>query len=541
MNILTSALTRNYNMGKRTDLRTNTANLSLHKYSLSELRKEAESDWKIQILQPFFPSLEKLFKTDELTNPLEYGIHFSDEIHSIVSSNIIRTKSGLKPVHKKISMILNPFKIIQEEYGNINLPSTKSQSDNRTFKFQNPNNAVYIGSLFSALLSESGCPNFPKVYGIFCGSALKHTIDISDEYEELCERPWFSQNIGKTFELKVLDEVRSGFKHTRTAKLQLQLGEDITLDGIEELETEHVEVDTPELKKMFEEKPNDETVSDSSSVSTSYFFDVHSCDCEDDDDESFEDDEFEPFAWATFSNVPVQITVMEQCDGTLYELCMANPEVEKHKAWITQVLFALSFAQKNFGFVHNDLHANNIMYVSTEKEFLHYSLNGHFYKVPTFGYIIKLIDFERGTGSVKLTGMKEPKLFISDHFMISEEAGGQYNTEPYYTNKAPHVRPNASFDLARFATSMFWDFFPEGPKHTEYSTNQIFQWFIKWMTTEDKKSVLFRDDKSRHDRYHEFHLYKAIARFCKNAVPSKYLEDSSYKVKSIIGETICSI
>jgi len=526
-------------MGKKPELRANPINLSLHKYSLNELRKEAEKEWGVCNLQPFFPSLEKLFKTEDLTNPLEYGIQFSDEIHSVVSPNLIRTKNGLKSIHNKVSMILSPFKIIQQEYGTIGLPGTKEQGDTIHYKFQNPNNAVYIGALFSALLSESGCPNFPKVYGVFSGTALKHTIDISDDYEELCERPWFSQNIGKTFELKVSDEIRSTFNHTRTAKLELELGEEIKLDGIEELDVQHVEAEPSELKKMFEEQKNDDDMSDSSSVSTSYLFDVHSCDCEeeDDDEEVEEDEEAEPFAWATFSNVPVQITVMEQCDGTFYQLCMANPEVEKRTAWITQVLFGLSFAQKNFGFVHNDLHANNIMYVSTDKEVLHYSLNGQFYKVPTYGYIIKIIDFERGTGSVKITGMKEPKFFMSDHFMVSEEAGGQYNTEPYYTNKAPHIRPNASFDLSRFATSLFWDLFPEGPEHEEYHTNPIFQWFMKWISTEDGKSVLFRDDKSRHDRYHAFHLYKAIARFCKNGIPAKYLEDSQYKVKSAIGES----
>jgi hypothetical protein len=64
---------------------------------------------------------------------------------------------------------------------------------------------------------------------------------------------------------------------------------------------------------------------------------------------------------------------------------------------------------------------------------------------------------------------------------------------------------------------------------------------MKWISTEDGKSVLFRDDKSRHDRYHAFHLYKAIARFCKNGIPAKYLEDSQYKVKSTTGEIVCVI
>lgn len=535
-------------MGKKqtTELRTIPVNLSLHKYSLNDLRKEAEQDWGIRNIQPFFPSLEKLFKTEDLTSPLEYGIQFSDEIQSILSKHTIRTKTGTKSIHSKVSMILSPFKLIQEEYGRIGLPSTKDQSQNIYQKFQNPNNAVYVGSLFSAILGESGCPNFPRVYGIFSGTAEKHTIDISDDYEELSERGWFSQNIGKTFDLRVSDKVSNSneFRHTRTGKLELDVADDITLEGVEELDVQHVEAEAGQLQKMFQEQKSEEEMTESSSVSTGYLFEVHSCDCDDDMDEEelVEDEQSEPFAWATFYNVPVQITIMEQCEGTFYQLCMTHFETEKHQAWMAQIIFALAFAQRNFGFVHNDLHANNVMYVSTDKEFMYYNLNGKFYKVPTYGYLIKIIDFERGTGSIKISGMKDPKFFMSDHFMPSEEAGGQYNVDPYHVGKFPVVKPNASFDLARFATSMFWDLFQEGPEHEEYKTNTLFQWFMRWMTTEDGKSVLFRDDKSRHDRYHAFHLYKAIARFCKSAVPTKELESSCYVVKSVpIGESVCVI
>jgi len=535
-------------MGKKptSELRTTSLSLNVHKYTLSELQKEAEKDWNIQRIQPFFPPIEKLFKTDHLEFPLIYGIKFSDEIQSILSKDTIRTTSGIKGVHKKISVILSPFKLIQEEYGKIGLPGTQEQGERIYQKLQNPNNAVYVGALFSALLSESNCQNFPKVYGVFTGTAATHTIDISDDYEELSERPWFSQNIGKTFQLRLSENVRNSpeFKHTRNAKLELELGETITLDGIQELQTEHVQASPGELQNMFQESQTDDDESDSSSVSTSYIFDTHSCDCEDEEESMILDDEdAEPFAWATFSNVPVQITLMEQCEGTFYTLCMENPDPVKQLAWMSQIVFALTFAQRNFGFVHNDLHANNVMYVKTQTEFLYYNVGGQFYKVPTYGYIIKLIDFERGTGSVKLQGMKDPKIFMSDHFMPSEEAGGQYNTEPYYINKFPVIKPNPSFDLARLATSLFWDLFPEGPEHADYHNAPLFQLLTKWMMTEDGKSVLFRDDNSRHDRYHAFHLYKAITRYCKNAVPKKELVFfKDYLVKSVpIGESVCFI
>ena len=204
-------------------------------------------------------------------------------------------------------------------------------------------------------------------------------------------------------------------------------------------------------------------------------------------------------------------------------------------------MFGLLFAQKTFGYVHNDLHSNNVMYVATDKEFLYYKVAEKSYKVPTYGYIIKLIDFERGTGSIRVAGMKEPKVFVSDHFALNEEAGGQYNMEPFYIQKFPIVKPNPSFDLVRLATSMFWDMFSDGPEHEDYAGNPIFKFFMKWLTV-DTKSVLFAEGNPKHERYHGFHLYKAIARYCKDtAVPRKEIESLPYVVSSIpLGEqSIC--
>jgi len=478
-------------------------------------------------LQPFFPPLEKLFKTNILENASEYGIKFENEITSIIAPNTIKVGGNSLNIHRKITMLLNPFKYMQGDYGNtLSLPNISDQSKEAHDKIHNHNNAAYVGAIISATLSASGCQHFPTIYGLFTGLSKSHTIDISDDYEDLCDESWFTQNIGKTFDVKLSPEIQTcnDFKHTRSERISLQLGESIDLENIEEISTIQTEnVVMADMTNIFKDDRNhDESKSDSSSVSTSYIFDIHSCDCEDseDEDEEIEEND-EPFAWATFKNVPVQITIMEKCEGTIFELMMMNPDSEKHIAWISQLMFALAFAQKLIGLTHNDLHANNIMYIKTDKEFLYYNSGGTLYKVPTFGYIIKIIDFERGIFSLKLTGMKEAKLFISDHFELHEEAGGQYNYGDSYNSKYPEIKPNASFDLCRFATSVFWDLFPEGPTHLEYKENLIFKLFMKWLNINDK-SVLFSEKDERHDRFHGFHLYKAIARYCKdNAIPRK--------------------
>ena len=511
------------------DLRTNSIGMSVAKYDMASLRSASSTHWGIENIQPFFPPIEKLFKTELLENVRDYGIRFENGVSDIKSVDTIRTSENqVLSVHKKVTMLLSPYKWMQGDYGTLGLPTSEEVSSTITQKIQNPSNAAYVGSILSVALSQTGCHHFPKVFGVFSGVSKEHTIDISDDYGDLSDRSWFSTNIGKTFEIKLSDGVQESpdFKHTRSARISLQLGDDIQLDGVEELDAPIVPpTEAGEMNRVFREEVevDDDDMSDSSSVSTSYIFQVKSCDCESDDDSDEDDDEdVEPFAWASFKNVPVQVTVIEKCTGTLFELMTQNPETEKHLAWISQVMFALAFAQRNISFTHNDLHSNNVMYIPTSAEYLYYNCGGTLYRVPTYGYLIKIIDFERSIGMVKLTGMKEPKLFMSDHFSIDEEAGGQYNCEPWYVSKYPTIKPNPSFDLVRLATSLFWDLFPEGPLNLEYRTNPLFKFFMKWLTLEDGKSIMFSDGDPKHDRFHGFHLYKAIVRFCKeNAVPRK--------------------
>lgn len=507
--------------------------MTVHKYELNTLRNQANQHWGVQNLQPFFPTIEKLFKTETLENVHSYGIRFEEEVMTIVSPTTIRTTLGKEvEIHRKTTMLLSPFKWMKGTYGSaLGLPTSSESAAAVSSKLQNTNNAGYVGALISAVLSNSGCPHFPKVYGVFTGTAQEHTIDISDDYGEISERPWFSQNIGKLFDIKLSDIVQNHieFRHTRCARTALDFGEEVNLGDVTELEGPTVEnVVMADLNRIVHDEELGDDASDSSSVSTEDMFEIVSCACDEEteDEESFDEDEScEPFAWARFKNVPVQMTLMEKCTGTLYELLMMNLDPEKHLAWITQVMFALAYAQRNFGFTHNDLHANNVMYVPYDKEFLYYNCGSQLYKVPTFGYLIKIIDFERGIASIKLTGMREPKVFMSDHYDLDEEAGGMFNFDAYYSPKYPEIKPNPSGDLVRLATSLYWDLFPEEDDST------LCKMFRSWLTIESG-SVMFGKNDPHHDRYHGFELYKAIVRFCKDtAVPRKEIAS----LKSVYG------
>ena len=511
-------------MGK--DLRTLPVHLKLGRHP----RLEA-SAWSLRDAQPFFPPLETLFKTERVAGFKDYGIKLSEPLESIVDADTIKVKGASVAVHRKTTMILSPFKWMRGDYGALGLPLPEETASDLREKVQSPHTAGYVGALASIVLSESDCPHFPKVYGVYTALATNHTVDISDDYEEICERRWFTDNLGKTFELKLQQpEGSPSFTHTRSQRPGVQLGDEVLLEDIQDIEADAVS--EPETRRSIslsapeDSDSDDDFQDDESEDSDEDQYEIRSCDCSEDsdsDEEGLDDEDCESFAWATFKDVPVITTVMEKCEGTFYDLLDAHPgNKEAHAAWVAQILFALAYAQRTFGFVHNDLHGNNVMYVKTEKEFLYYKHQGTCYKVPTFGVLIKLIDFDRACFSLRLAGMKDPRFFLSSQFQLDDEAAGQYNVEPFFSQNHPRIVPNPSFDLCRFATSVYWDMFPEGPDtQTGHPLQNV---FTQWMTQHDGSSVFFRKQRDRHDRYHGFDLYKAIARYCKDsATPRREL------------------
>ena len=499
------------------DLRTQNVDMKLHR-----LPKLQAGEWNLSRTQPFFPSLEQLFKTEKLTAMPEYGIKLPEEVESVVDADHIKTTKGqtLK-IHRKTTMILSPFKTMKGEYSAPGLPKPAESAKGYAEQMQSPHTAAYVGALASSALSLSECAHFPRVYGVYAAMASRHEVDISDDYEDLCDRKWFVDNIGKTFELRLRGENGETFTHTRGHRVAVQMGDDIELDT-EDVVADHVP--EPTITGVVEEYelPSESGDSEESESEDEDVFDIESCNCsegtEEDDSTMSEGDE--SFAWVTFSDVPVVTTIMEQCTGTFYDLLKTSDDQDKHTAWVAQIVFALAYAQRTFGFVHNDLHGNNVMYVPTTEEFLWYRHHGVTYKVPTHGALMKIIDFDRAAFSVRLNGMKDNRFFMSSQFHPDEEAAGQYNIEPFYVSSSPRIPLSASFDLARFASSVFWDMFPEGPK--QETTHPLFEMFKHWTTLPDGSSVIFRKKGDNHDRYHGFDLYKAIARYLKeSAVPRK--------------------
>lgn len=249
--------------------------------------------------------------------------------------------------------------------------------------------------------------------------------------------------------------------------------------------------------------------------------------------------------YALLKNFPVQLICMEKCEGTLEDIIeeyieeyknikltknekdFNNFVKEKEYMWesyILQICFALSVAQKQYNFTHNDLHSSNIMFVSTEDEFIYYHFENNYFAIPTFGKILKIIDFGRAIYTLR------GKEYFSDVFELNNDAGGQY-TYPRDRKKFNHIiYPNKSFDLCRLSTSIISDIYPEIPQlknNGKYLSNiqketesELFNLLYSWLIDRENKEIT---------RYEEFELYKMIARKVKNAIPEKQLHKNIFK------------
>jgi hypothetical protein len=266
--------------------------------------------------------------------------------------------------------------------------------------------------------------------------------------------------------------------------------------------------------------------------------DWEDCDSDSDDNDDNNDDDddetnsVEETLSVTFPKFPVQVICMEKCENTFDSLIIndALSEDEWFSA-LMQIIMTLITYQKMFSFTHNDLHTNNIMYVSTNKKFIYYVYKKKTYKVPTFGKIYKIIDF--GRSIYKFKG----KLFCSDSFQTGGDASTQYNTEPYFNEKKPRLDPNFSFDLCRLACSIF-DYVVDDFDMLKNLNDcpKIVKLIVEWCIDDNGINVLYKNNGC--ERYPDFKLYKMIARCVHNHTPQAQLERTEFSKYSILSKNV---
>ena len=237
-------------------------------------------------------------------------------------------------------------------------------------------------------------------------------------------------------------------------------------------------------------------------------------DSEDDEDISdFEEERID----ATLPEFPVNVICMEYCQNT-FDSLIVNEDLSDDE-WLStfmQIIMILITYQKAFSFTHNDLHTNNVMYNTTDVEFIYYCYKKKYYKVPTFGRIFKIIDF--GRGIYKYDG----KIFCSDSFQNGADAATQYNTEPYFNDKKPRLEPNYSFDLCRLACSIFDYVIDDIDDMADIiKEDPIAKLVMEWCLDDNGSNILYKNTGV--ERYPDFKLYKMIARCVHNHTPQNQL------------------
>ena len=443
-------------------------------------------------------------------------------------------------------------------------------------KMNDTNNSSYVDSFFTYLTSQvldtHGFVHGLEFYGSFLGNQDEFTVNVYDELEYFSECDFFLKNRNELFRL---DETSCGLfdsnrrrhadSQSKLTKPNVKIGEDVLLveDVLESSAIAFDELFVPtmtdadatmdatiELEECIDDKPEDDsshhtessrhsTSSDSCSSRSSYSDDESAAtaasesdngtdngmdevdDEEEGEDDDDDDDDDEEVHNAHIFGFPVHAILMEKCDNTLDSLMCSRNELTEAEwaAILMQVIMTLVAYQHMFAMTHNDLHTNNIMFVKTEKKFLHYLHKGIHYRVPTHGRIMKIIDFGRAIYTYRGQTM------VSDSFDRNGDAATQYNCDPYMNPKKPRLDPNPSFDLCRLACSLF-DYFVEDIRDArEYEAvlkeSRVANMVVEWLKDDKDRNVLYK--KNGDERYPEFKLYKMIARSVHNAVPHEQL------------------
>jgi hypothetical protein len=481
----------------------------------------------------------------------------------------------IRPVH-----LLEPLDCLEGEYVLPNdgaLPAPRAAWQKTLRKLNDPFNEAYTDAVFACMASrlvETGrSPHWCRFYGTFNGRAPTYKYTITDDLPDIEDEDWYRDGLKSgAFEVWMEDPYDptitermeqpwgqgkrrllgdAGSSHDAESEKDLDAEVDaVSASGSHQSigELEEVDIELSGEVATLRRPPvrlSSRAASDSESSAGS-------------GSGSDESDDLE--YKLLLRNFPVQMTVLERCEGTMDNLMEdevsdeATPDMRETKeqrwtAWMFQVIAGLTTAQQFYDFVHNDLHTNNVMWSGTGETHLYYHVVGapggdRFYSVPTYGRIMKIIDFGRATFRPPTANNR---MWFPDSYAPGADAWGQYNCGPYFDQTKPKVLPNKSFDLARLAVAVLDTLWPALPPVQEprkaltrepgriQNETQSPLWNLLWLWLTDRhgKNILWNPDGT--DRYPEFDLYCAIARDVQGAVPAQQLTlplfDASFKVR----------
>jgi len=543
------------------------------------LFKTFEKELNVYNIQNYVPLYKRYFKLNE-NNSNKINLNHYNTITDISekkTDNIFNVKlknskdESLRESFFKFSPLFDPVKYMVGKYSHIDkekmikLPKF-GDDKGYTKKVLDYNNTSYVDSFFSylssKLLNDYKFLNAIDFYGSFLCIQKKHFLNIFDDLEYLYDSNYFHDNKNELFETEDIDEDMLE-DDTRSHRKKLKLSDhkiefkaenlnDEIFEDIFELTEENVKTHNDNNLELCEYNPkikNSNESSDSKKTNSTCSSRTSNTDNSDNDEELSNEEEdngdseldsctnsdmsdysssnVKEYIKADIYDFPVQIICLEGLENTLDSLLDVDEKDElTDEQWVSclfQIIMSLIVYQKCFGFTHNDLHSNNIMYTKTDKTYLIYKYEGRYYKVRTFGKIYKIIDF--GRAIYKHDG----KMFCCDAFSSKGDASSQYNFEPYFNDNKPRLEPNPSFDLCRLACSLFDYFYDDidEVKEVDEQDDPIAVLISEWCKDDKGRNMLYKTNGE--ERYPEFKLYKMIARTVHNHVPSKVINHWLFK------------
>jgi len=514
-------------------------------------------------LQSYFPSLEQLFPSiadqskgmptlaaKELVTEIRAETSIVEDIQT---KNLRTIPTWVRMVHLVEPVDAMSGEVILPTDGG--LPTYRNAWQRALRKINDPYNEAYTDTVFACMASrlvETGrSPHFCRFYGTYNARVPEYKYNITDELGDIEDEEWFHEGLEKaTFKILAIDSANPEVSAEMT-KPWVRTRKPAIIHDHETLSSDSVSCeDTIDASATINEgcelvEADIEVSGEAVVLHPQIQLSRVGSRTQDSNTSSESEDDTEYFA--ILKNFPVQMTILERCDGTLDDLmedeiaddvsdAMRETKEVRWTAWIFQVIAGLTTMQQFYDGIHNDLHTNNVMWSGTGETHIYYHVMGaaggdRFYRVPTYGRLMKIIDFGRATFRASAA---DNRMWFPDAYAPDAVAGGQYNSGPYYEQGRPKVVPNKSFDLCRLAVSILdtlWGDMEEAKPRRILTCEDGFTqaetvsplWNLMWiwLTDREGRNILRLPDGS--ERYPHFDLYCAIARDVQNAIPSQQL------------------
>ncbi len=180
------------------------------------------------------------------------------------------------------------------------------------------------------------------------------------------------------------------------------------------------------------------------------------------------------------------------------------------KSLIFQIFSAVISMHNIFGIKHNDLHLSNVMLKITDKTHIYYKYEQKYYKVPTFGYIVKIIDWGRATYEFN------NKIGFNEIFSHHGDCFGQYSDNRINNkNRKPiELNTNKWTDIIMVSHSLL-------NLLEDYRDSDIGKFLYEQITDEKNKKLNIHD--------FSFDLYKTISKSKIRIFPRKLFNNNLFK------------